>query len=1072
MRVLRLNPLLAVLLLSLAGSFFGCSDESKRARYLKRADEYYAKGNFIEADIEYRNVIRLSETLDPHVVGRLANMCYEQGRILESFSLFTNAVALKPTDMDLRYRLGTVFIALQQPNAAREQALTVLTNQPAHAEAMLLLTDAARTPEEIGAARKKINELAGVAGDRWSVHIALAELAFREKQTNVARAEIQKAAQLDAKNPHVNVALAKLAANGNQPQEVERFLQLAAENSPKRSPHRLLLPQYKLERTNSAEAKLLLDKIIKDTPDYVPAASLRGRIAIAEKDYEESARLAKSVLAWDPLNYEIRLMNARTLTLQKKNANAIVEFERLLSLYPQVPELHYEAAVAYVQNGSMNEALKELDEALRLNRDYADAAILRAEIKMRNGAPESAVIDLVAFTRSHPENARAFLTLADAYRTIEKYDEALKIYQAFIKQNPTSAEFPFAAGSILLQQKKFDEARPYFEQALARFPAYVMAAEQLVDLDLRNKNFEGAQRRVQEQLRLTTNAPAALMLEAKVCFARKDWSCAESALTRVIQAEPDTMAPYSLLANVYLGAGSQQKALAQLQSAIDRNPKDATAHLMTGVIYEAQKNYSGAKKAYEGALKANPNMSAALNNLAYMLSERLNQVDEALPLAIKAHELAPRDFGATDTLGWIYYRRGETLKALPLLRESALQLPKQREVQLHLAMAQYSMGDEVAARAGFNKVMQLDKALADAKGVPQKLALLDIDPSSANAVAALESAVKQDNKDYIATLKLGRAYEHTGANDKARATLERAVRLNPGSPQAQIALASVHNKLNDVPNALAAGRVARKLSPNDPMIAGVLGRISYRAHDYFGALALLQEYVRAEKADPEAWYDLALANYGAGQFAEARASLDNYIKAGKGTRLTDARNLTALLDFYAGKGDAGQSASIATARLERDRDDIPGLVTSGLVAQRSGKFADAAQQFERVVTLNKSFPVAQRQLAILYAEHLKNDQKAYDYGSKARQTFVNDPELAIAMGKAGYRRNDFQTAVRLLDEGVKQRQTDAEAFFYLGMAYHKLGKSTEAKTGLTRAVSAKLDPSLAAEANKVLASLK
>jgi Flp pilus assembly protein TadD len=76
------------------------------------------------------------------------------------------------------------------------------------------------------------------------------------------------------------------------------------------------------------------------------------------------------------------------------------------------------------------------------------------------------------------------------------------------------------------------------------------------------------------------------------------------------------------------------------------------------------------------------------------------------------------------------------------------------------------------------------------------------------------------------------------------------------------------------------------------------------------------------------------------------------------------------------------------------------------------------------------------------------------------------------LGKASYRRNDFQSAARLLKEGVQQRPSDPEACYFLGMAYHKLGRASEAKTELNRAIAANLDSKLAAEAKKVLDSLK
>src|SRR5204863_4528334 len=122
----------------------------------------------------------LSKTLDPKLVARIATIFFEQGRIVEAFPILTNAVALNPDDLDLQYKLGTLWVTFRQYKQAREAALLVLGKRPVHHEALLLLVDAATTPEEIQAARQKVNEILKTTGQTWSAHVALAELAFRE----------------------------------------------------------------------------------------------------------------------------------------------------------------------------------------------------------------------------------------------------------------------------------------------------------------------------------------------------------------------------------------------------------------------------------------------------------------------------------------------------------------------------------------------------------------------------------------------------------------------------------------------------------------------------------------------------------------------------------------------------------------------------------------------------------------------------------------------------------------------------------------------------------------------------
>ena len=61
----------------------------------------------------------------------------------------------------------------------------------------------------------------------------------------------------------------------------------------------------------------------------------------------------------------------------------------------------------------------------------------------------------------------------------------------------------------------------------------------------------------------------------------------------------------------------------------------------------------------------------ALNNLACLYSEQLNDLNKAYDLARKAHELQPQEASAGDTLGWVLYKRGDYQQALSILQNSA-----------------------------------------------------------------------------------------------------------------------------------------------------------------------------------------------------------------------------------------------------------------------------------------------------------------------------------------------------------------------------------------------------------------
>src|SRR3954451_22899271 len=103
--------------------------------------------------------------------------------------------------------------------------------------------------------------------------------------------------------------------------------------------------------------------------------------------------------------------------------------------------------------------------------------------------------------------------------------------------------------------------------------------------------------------------------------------------------------------------------------------------MQLGMIHEALKQYEPARDAYEKLLSINPRFSIALNNLAYVYSEHLGNLDKAYDLADRARQLLSSDPATADTLGWILHKRGEYTRASGLLAESARRLPDQPEIQ-------------------------------------------------------------------------------------------------------------------------------------------------------------------------------------------------------------------------------------------------------------------------------------------------------------------------------------------------------------------------------------------------------
>jgi uncharacterized protein HemY len=113
-----------------------------------------------------------------------------------------------------------------------------------------------------------------------------------------------------------------------------------------------------------------------------------------------------------------------------------------------------------------------------------------------------------------------------------------------------------------------------------------------------------------------------------------------------------------------------------------------------------------------------------------------------------------------------------------------------------------------------------------------------------------------------------------------------------------------------------------------------------------------------------------------------------------------------------------------------------------------------------------------KNLALLYFGKLKNDQKAYDFATKAREAFPDDPEIAKTLGVLSYRRKEYSRSAQLLEQSVRQRADDAEIFYFLGMARYRLNQRIQSKEKLQRALALNSAAEFAEEAKRILQELK
>ena len=516
--------------------------------------------------------------------------------------------------------------------------------------------------------------------------------------------------------------------------------------------------------------------------------------------------------------------------------------------------------------------------------------------------------------------------------------------------------------------------------------------------------------------------------------------------------------------------------MSQLQAELSKNPNNASALMTLALVYERMQDYPKARDAYEKLLSINPDFVAALNNLACLYTEQLNNLDKAYELARKARDLQGEDASVGDTLGWVLYKRGEYQQALTILQESAEKAADNPEIQFHLGMTAYMMGQTDVAKAALRKAAGSDKDFPGKDESKRRLASLDSGKAGSPelSVSQLEAMTKAQPNDLISQIRLGEAYEKQGAWDKAAAAFEQAEKLNPKLASTVTKLAQLNaGPLQNKEKALAYAKKARQLAPSDSQVAGILGKVAYQSGNFSWSYSLLQEAARQRQNDASVLYDLAWAAYSLGKVNEARDAMQKVVTAGaEPSQAADAKKFLALTVLDENPKELTAAEGEVQKELKSNPEYVPALMAQAALLAQRGDAKAATEAYSNILRRLPDFAPAQKRLAALYAQDPSKVAAAYDLATKARKTLPDDPDLSQLLGRFSYEKKEYPRAIQLFQESARKRPLDADSLFYLGMSQLQTKQKTEAQGVLNQALVAGLHEPLAAEAKRALADLQ
>jgi tetratricopeptide (TPR) repeat protein len=466
------------------------------------------------------------------------------------------------------------------------------------------------------------------------------------------------------------------------------------------------------------EAIKLADRVLQtDKTDRV-ARLVLGVRAIKQKQYPIARRELAQSIRGPITDLAATLLSAWTLASPSEARLATDSIDKLTGAewYAIFKDLH--AALILDLAGQKKEAAKRFERAYKNDPTALRVVQSYASFLSRQGNSTDALKVLSAFDEALPRHP-LIVEATSEVKPGKKLPLMIDSVQA------GAAEVLYGLGAALGRRGGEDLGLIYLQLALYLVPSHSLALLSLGDLyealkntELANKTYE----RVPLTSPLQRNAQIQMAMNLDT-LERTDE--AKASLEKLIAGNPGDLEAIMALGNVLRGRKQFAECADTYSKGVETITKSEKSnwviYYFRGICYERAKQWSKAEADLKKSLELFPDQPHVLNYLGYSWIDQGINLDEGMRMIKRAVEQRADDGYIVDSLGWAYYRLGNTEDAVKQLERAVELKPEDPTINDHLGDAYWRIGRVLEARFQWSHARDLKPEPDDLAKIEQKL---------------------------------------------------------------------------------------------------------------------------------------------------------------------------------------------------------------------------------------------------------------------------------------------------------------------------------------------------------------
>ena len=444
------------------------------------------------------------------------------------------------------------------------------------------------------------------------------------------------------------------------------------------------------------DAYKTLQESLSHFPDNPELNMITGDILAGRLEYERALSHYQRVIQAKSGLARAYLLSGAIYEIRQQYDLAEDMYKKVLQVEPTNPlGYHYLARVNIVA-GKLEDAKKSLNQALELRPNLLKAREFLAWTLAAQGKPDEAKKQYKILLKLDPLNESLHKRMTAMKGLTLPMDVDSSKYRTDAKEVLGAPDVHIKIGAVYYEQGIYLKALDEFQ--LLRGKKH--KKEILMVLGRVYEILGRVDRAIQEINSLLKIEPRSVHLMvylARLHSMNKHPEKTVQLIEEAIKVDQNNDTLYNSLAIAYTAVNRLDKAIDAMQKAIAIDKDKGSYYFELGALQERKGEFGLAIKNIKHSIDLNPMHSNAHNFLGYIYAREGKLLDKALGHLDKALSIQPKNGYFLDSLSWIYFKKGESEKALKELKKAMVYTFPDPVLYSHLGDIHFSLMNYIKA---------------------------------------------------------------------------------------------------------------------------------------------------------------------------------------------------------------------------------------------------------------------------------------------------------------------------------------------------------------------------------------